>query len=107
MQCLTILNEQILHEEGATASNMTCMSGSGDHQHCGLAGTGRVWGGSWVIPITHITLQHYIHCTPHTGHWSGGQVRRRRDKNKIDFTQKRVILKYKLDYQSLAARPSQ
>ena len=65
-------------------------------------GRGRVWGGSWVIPITHITLQHYIHPTLYSG-----QVRRSHDKNKIDFTQKRVILKYKLDYQSLEPRPSQ
>ena len=84
MPCLNnILNEQILHEESTTSSNITYMSGSGDHQHCGLAGTGRVWGGSWVIPITHITLQHYnITCTPHTGTGpvarSGGDTTRTR-----------------------------
>ena len=65
-------------------------------------GRGRDGAGPGVIPITHITLQHYIHPTLYSG-----QVRRRHDKNKIDFTQKRVILKYKLDYQSLEPRPSQ
>ena len=61
-------------------TSLTCL-GPGDHQHCGLAGTGRVWGGSWVIPITHITLQHYnitytVHPTLALVRWPGQEETR-------------------------------
>ena len=39
-------------------------------------GTGRDGAGPGVIPITHITLQHYIVHTPHTVQWPGQEETR-------------------------------